>query len=133
MNHEKIQFYKKSESLEHRYYQIPQELFTNVLYKEISCAAKILYGFLLDRLSLSSKNGWYDKEDNIFLIYTRKEVEEKLGMCDRTVTKAFRQLSNVGLTYEKRQGCNKPNLIYIGKIKHQHDMESNYFRFQKRR
>ena len=110
-------FYKVNKTLNHRYYQIPQELFVNPLYKDkLSSDSKLLYGFLLDRMSLSAKNNWCDEDGNIYLIFTRKEVQEKLNLCDRTVTKAFKQLSSVKLIYEKRQGANKPNLIYISKI-----------------
>jgi len=77
---------------------------------------KILYAFLLDRLSLSQKNHWIDEEKNIYLIFTREEVQEKLNLSDKTATKAFKQLNEVGLVQEKRQGLGKPNLIYVGKI-----------------
>ena len=46
--------YKSNETLEHKYYQIPQELFVNEKYKnKLNSDSKILYAFLLDRLSLS--------------------------------------------------------------------------------
>ena len=51
-----INYYKQNEILENNYYQIPQELFVNQLYKEkLNSDSKILYAFLLDRLSLSQK------------------------------------------------------------------------------
>lgn len=33
--------------------------------------------------------------------------------------KAFKQLTEVNLIQEKRQGLGKPNLIYVGKIEHE--------------
>ena len=63
-------------------------------------------------------NNWIDEDRNIYLIFPRKELQEKLNLSDKTVTKAFKQLADVKLIYEKRQGKNKPNLIYIGKINH---------------
>ncbi len=39
-------------------------------------------------------------------------------MSDKTVTKAFRQLTDVKLIYEKKQGFKKNNIIYVGKINH---------------
>lgn len=52
-----IDYYKNNEILENIYYQIPQELFINKLYKEkLNSDSKILYVFLLDRLSISQKN-----------------------------------------------------------------------------
>ena len=53
-----------------------------------------------------------------YLIFTRKEVEKLLNLSDKTVTKAFKQLKDCKLIYEKKQGSNKPNLIYVGKIEH---------------
>jgi hypothetical protein len=115
-----INYYKQNEILENNYYQIPQELFVNQLYKEkLNSDSKILYAFLLDRLSLSQKNHWVDRENKVYLIFTREEVQEKLCLSDKTVTKAFKQLTEVKLIEEKRQGLGKPNLIYVGKIQHE--------------
>ena len=115
-----IDFYKINETLNNKYYQIPQELFVNRLYKQkLNSDSKILYAFLLDRLSLSQKNHWFDKEGRVYLIFTREEVQNKLCLSEKTVTKAFKQLNDVNLIAEKRQGLGKPNLIYVGKIQHE--------------
>lgn len=115
-----IDYYKNNEILENSYYQIPQELFVNSLYKEkLNSDSKILYAFLLDRLSLSQKNHWFDEVGRVYLIFTREEVQDKLCLSEKTVTKAFKQLSEVNLIAEKRQGLGKPNLIYVGKIQHE--------------
>ena len=103
-----IDYYKNNEILENSYYQIPQELFVNSLYKEkLNSDSKILYAFLLDRLSLSQKNHWFDEYGRVYLIFTREEVQSKLCLSEKTVTKAFKQL------------LGKPNLIYVGKIQHE--------------
>lgn len=123
--------YKSNETLENRYYQIPQELFENSLYKySLSLESKILYGFILDRLSLSNKNHWIDENNSIYLIFTRKEVEDKLCLSGKTVIKAFKQLNKVKLISEKRQGLGKPNLIYVGKIHHEPITEVENIQFQ---
>lgn len=115
-----IDYYKNNEILENSYYQIPQELFINKLYKEkLNSDSKILYAFLLDRLSLSQKNHWFDELNRVYLIFTRGEVQEKLCLSEKTVTKAFKQLTDTNLIAEKRQGLGKPNLIYVGKIQHE--------------
>lgn len=115
-----LQFYKSNEILSNKFYQIPQELFVSSLYKDkLNSDSKILYAFLLDRLSLSNKNNWIDEHKNIYLIFTRQEVQEKLGLSEKTATKAFKQLSDVNLIAEKRQGLGKPNLIYVAKIQYE--------------
>ena len=110
--------YKVNEYLENVFYQIPKELFVNPYYKNLNSDSKLLYSLLLDRLSVSMKNEWIDEEGNIFLIFSRKEAQEKLNLSDKTVTKAFRQLTDVKLIYEKKQGFKKNNIIYVGKINH---------------
>ena len=87
--------YKANEYLENVYYQIPKEfyqipkeLFINPYYKDLNSDSKLLYSLLLDRLSISMKNNWIDEEGNIFLIFSRKEAQEKLNL------KEFMNLNN---------------------------------------
>ena len=110
-------FYKINEVSQHKYYQVPKELYTNARYKTTtSNDAKILYALLLDRMELSRTNNWVDDDGTIFLIFKREDLADMLGICTTTVWRAIKQLKEVGLIAEKRQGLNKPNLIYIGKI-----------------
>ncbi len=123
--------YKSNETLENRYYQIPQELFENSLYKDkLNSDSKILYAFIIDRLTLSQKNNWIDSENNIYLIFTRQEVQDKLGLSEKTVIKASKQLAETKLIFEKRQGLGKPNLIYVGKIQHEEIAEQENLQLQ---
>ena len=110
-------FYKINEVTQHKYYQVPKELYINARYKTTtSNDAKILYALLLDRMELSRANNWVDSDGTIFLIFKREDLDDMLGICTTTVWRAIKQLKEVGLIAEKRQGLNKPNLIYIGKI-----------------
>lgn len=115
-------FYKIDEVSQHKYYQVPKELYINSKYKTtINNDAKVLYAFLLDRMELSRINQWVDDDGTIFLIFKREDLADMLGICTTTIWRAFRQLKEVGLIDEKRQGLGKPNLIYIGKI----ELENN--------
>ena len=107
--------YKITETLEYMFYQVPMELFFNSNYKNnLSQEAKILYGLL----TLSIKNNWQDENGDVYIILTREKVQKMLNISDKTATKAFKQLNKCKLIYEKKQGQTKPNLIYVGKIKH---------------
>ncbi len=110
--------YKINECFENSFYQIPKELFTNPIYKNLDPTSILLYSLLLDRLSLSMKNKWVDKDGNIYIIYSRKEAQKKLNLSDKTITKAFRKLEEAKLIYEIRSGFKKNNIIYVGKINH---------------
>lgn len=109
--------YKINEVTQHKYYQVPKELYINPRYKTvINNDAKMLYALLLDRMELSRTNGWVEDDGTIFLIFKREDLADMLGICVTTVWRAIKQLKEVGLIEEKRQGLNRPNLIYIGKI-----------------
>lgn len=96
------------------FYRIPKVLFTDERFKSISAEAKILYGILLDRMSLSRKNGWLDEQGRVFIIFTLDEVMEAIGCADQKATKLLNELdSKAGLIERKRQGLGKPNLIFV--------------------
>lgn len=73
-------------------------------YRGISDTAKILYGVLLSRLALSRKNSWIEKDTGrLYITYNLKQLVEKLGRSDRTISKAMKQLSEVGLIEKKKE------------------------------
>ena len=51
------------------FYRIPKALFQDSRFQQLSTDAKTLYGILLDRMSLSVKNGWLDEQNRVFIIY----------------------------------------------------------------
>ena len=95
------------------FYRIPKALFQEPRFQSLSTDAKTLYGILLDRMSLSVKNGWLDKQDRVFIIYTVQEVQDSLGCADKKATKLLRELEKFGLIERRRRGLGKPNLIYV--------------------
>ena len=116
--------YKLNEARAHKYIQIPKELFVSDRYSKVSNDAKILYGYLLDRMELSKKNEWVNEKNEVYLIFTREEVQRLLGISNKTSTKIFKELKKFELIEEDRQGLNKPNLIYIGHINYGANNES---------
>lgn len=111
-----IQLFTVDEVLQYTYISVPKELFINPIYSHLSSDSKLLYGFILDRFSLLMKNNWKDENRHVYLIFTRKDIQKLFNLSDKTVTKAFKQLIDCKLIYEKKQGRNKPNLIYPCKM-----------------
>ena len=91
--------YKVNEALENVFYQIPKELLVNPIFNNLDSNSILLYGLLLDRLSVSMKNKWIDKDGNIYLIYSRKEAQKMLKLSDKPITKAFKKLEEAKLIY----------------------------------
>ena len=84
-------FYGQSSEL-FSFYRIPKLLFQDSRFQPLSTDAKTLYGILLDRMSLSARNGWLDKAGRVFIIYTVQEVQDSLGCADKKATKLLREL-----------------------------------------
>lgn len=96
------------------FYRLPKILFTNPKFCGISAEAKILYGLLLDRMSLSAKNGWLDHAGRVYIIFTVEEIMESLACGNKKAVGLLRELEEkVHLIERKRQGLGKPNLIYV--------------------
>lgn len=96
------------------FYRVPKVLFTNERFWNISADAKMLYGILLDRMSLSAKNGWIDKNGRVYIIFTIDEAKMALNCAEQKAIKLLSELEKkAGLIERKRQGLGKPNLIYV--------------------
>lgn len=111
-----MDLFKINELRQYQFIQLPKELLYNPRYKGLSSDSKILYGLLLDRMELSRENNWVNEKGEIYLIFTRQNIQALLNISDKPCTKAFKQLTQMELIKEQRQGLGKPNLIFIGHI-----------------
>jgi DNA-binding transcriptional ArsR family regulator len=107
------------------FYRVNKELCDDEIYKDLSPTAIVLYSLLCHRLSISyanelentteNKKHYYDDNGNIYVIFTRMDLEKKLHVKKSAVRSAFKELYEANLIQEERQGRNKPNKIYVGK------------------
>ena len=95
------------------FFSIPKALFQKQRFQNLSTDAKILYGILLDRMSLSAKNGWQDEQGRVFIIFTVENVKRALCCADNKAIKLLRELEEFGLIERKRRGLVKPSLVYV--------------------
>ena len=84
-------YYYGDESSQFSIYRIPRQLITGERFKLLSTDAKLLYGLLLDRMSLSAQNGWHDNTGRVYIYYTVNDVCQDIG-CGRN--KAMRLLAS---------------------------------------
>lgn len=108
------------------FYRVNKDLCENELYKDLKPTSILLYALLCDRLSMSYANEnrrnvsenkfhYYDEDENVFVIFTRIDLEKKLHIGKQSLCSAFKELVKANLIKEIRQGKNKPNKIYVGK------------------
>lgn len=109
-------YYYGNEAEQYTFFRIPKALFTDKKFKDLSCDAKMLYGLLLDRMSLSVKNKWLDENNRVYIYFTLEDVQEQMNCGRDKGMKLFSELDSnggVGLIERKKQGLGKPTIIYV--------------------
>lgn len=106
-------YFHRGESEQYAFYRTPKILFTDPEYETLTALAKVLYGVLLDRESLSDKNKWVDDRGRIFVYMTNKTICRLLHISDKTATKLLIELEKIDLIQRVRQGQGKPCRIYV--------------------
>ena len=95
------------------FYRIPKALITDKRYSKISCEAKMLYGLMLDRVSLSRKNNWVDDLGRLYIIFPVGEIKEDLNCAKDKAYKMIAELDQVGLIKRCKRGQGRSDLIYV--------------------
>lgn len=107
-------YFTPGEAEQYAFYRVPKLLITGEQFRTLSMEAKLLYGILLDRVSLSLRNGWVDENNHIYIIYTIEQIMTEMNCSNKKAVTMLSELEKkVALVEKKRQGLGKPNLIYV--------------------
>ena len=107
-------YFTPGEAEQYAFYRVPKLLITGEQFKTLSMEAKLLYGILLDRVSLSLRNGWVDEQNHVYIIYTIEQIMQEMNCSNKKAVTMLAELEKkVALIEKKRQGLGKPNLIYV--------------------
>lgn len=106
-------YYYGQEAEQFNFIKIPQVFFTDEQFVSMSCEAKILYGLMLNRMSLSMKNEWLDDENRVYIIYTVEDVMETMSCAKAKAVKTIKELEDMKLIEKNRRGFGQPTLIYV--------------------
>ena len=112
----KFDYYYGIEAEQFSFYRVPRLLIKDERFKGLSSDAKLLYGLMLDRMSMSMKNGWLDDENRAYIIYTIDNIREDLGCSKEKAVKVLAELDaskGIGLIEKIRRGLGKPDIIYV--------------------
>ena len=116
MNDIIFDYYRGVEAEQYSFYRIPKMLFTDTIFQDLSCEAKVLYGLMLDRMSLSLKNHWMDEEKRVYIIFTVNNICDLMNCGTQKAVRLLKELdvkTGIGLIEKKRLGLGKPNVIYV--------------------
>ena len=106
-------YYYGSQADQFSFIRIPRQLILNTAFSSLSIQAKMLYAVLLDRMSLSLKNHWLDRENRVYIIYQVDEITQDLGFTKRKALDVLTELETFGLISRKRRGRGLPNYLYV--------------------
>ncbi len=112
----KLSYHYGNEGEQYSFYRIPKILFTDDRYRGLSFEAKMLYGFMLDRMALSVKNGWFDDNNKVYIYYTLENACTDMGQGHSKMVRVMAELDSkkgFGLIERKKQGQGKPTIIYV--------------------
>lgn len=119
-------YFYGAESEQFSFYRIPKLLIKDPKFKGLSSDAKLLYGLMLERMSLSMKNGWFDDQDRAYIVYTIDMITEDLGVGRDKAIKIMSTLDSkkgIGLIERVRRGQGKPDIIYVKNFVHEISQE----------
>ena len=109
-------YYYGKQAEQFTFYRIPKRLFTDSTFADLSSAAKVLYGLMLDRMSLSVSNEWKDDQDRVFIYFTLTEIQELMNCGHNKAVRLLAELDSIkgiGLIERVKQGMGRPNRIYV--------------------
>lgn len=106
------------QSEDYSFYRIPKRLFTDEMFKKLSIEAKVLYGLLLDRISLSRENGWIDEKKRVYVFFKIETLKNDLRCGNTKACRLFKELEEFGLIERIFRGQGKPSIIYVKDFSH---------------
>lgn len=110
-------YYYGAEAEQFTFVRVPKVLFTDKEhFGSLSNDARILYGFLLERMSLSRKNNWIDAHNRVYIIFPIDEIAEIMGVCHEKALNILKELdeqNGIGLVKKKRRGLGLPSILYV--------------------
>lgn len=107
-----LNFYYGKEAEQFTFYRLPKALITDARFKDVTNNAKLLYGLMLDRMSLSARTGWFDDENRVYIKYSVKSIMEDLNCSKMTAVGLLKELTAIGLI-DMIQKNGLANIIYV--------------------
>ena len=106
-------YYYSHEADRFNFIRIPRMMVTESLFSSLSLQSKILYGVLLDRVSIARKNDWIDEDQRVYVVYPIAEIQEDMGISKKKAIESLSELESIGLIEKKQRGLGQPNILYV--------------------
>ena len=117
-------YFYGAQSQQFAFYRIPKVLFTDNRFQKISTEGKVLYGLLLDRVSLSMENGWIDDEGRVYIIFTLTTIRQAMNCAEKSAIKYLTELEDIASKNKDiwymipPEDPNVAAIVYVVKLNH---------------
>ncbi|MDL2294400.1 replication initiator protein A [Ruminococcaceae bacterium OttesenSCG-928-D13] len=111
-----LEYFYHQEANQFAFFRIPKQLFSSPHFTSLSTDAKLLYGLMLDRMSLSIMNKWLDEQGRVYIYFTLEDAQGMMQISTGKAVKLFAELDcvkGVGLIERKKQGQGRPTIIFV--------------------
>ena len=103
------------EKNQYTYYKLPKFLLEGEPYRTLSDGAKVLFCLILDRMSLSARNGLTDGE-TVYVLFPNKEIRRTLHWSHDKATRRLEELERCGLITRKKTKLGRPDRISVSSV-----------------
>ena len=111
----RLDYFYGSEVKTGTFFRVPKVFEAHAVYSAASIEVKYLYGVMLDRVSISARNGWLD-DGRVFIYFTVEEVKKCIRAGKNKAVQALHDMETLGLIQRKKQGQGKPARIFLKNI-----------------
>lgn len=108
----RFDYYYGKEGGQFTFYRLPRLLITDARFRDLSDSAKLLYGLMLDRMSLSIRNEWFDSEGRVYIRYSFQNIMRDLNCGSQKVAMMMDELEKIGLI-RRVQVRGHASVIYV--------------------
>lgn len=125
MNKQNNTAYSNGEIMD--FLSIPRLLITHPLYSGLSCEAKLIYSFLLEKQDECQVNGWFDEENRCYILFPDYKMQKILNVSSEKLMDAYDELdcsTGIGLVQRVPQVLDSPTRIYLKQFHHVLNVEN---------
>ena len=106
-------YYRKHDANQFNFIRIPKVLMTEESFDSLSLQSKLLYGMLIDRMSVSGKNQWIDEENRVYIVYPIQEIQRDMKVSKHKAIDCLAELEQIGLVEKRLKGNGRPTHLYV--------------------
>jgi len=82
-------------------------------FSVLTLRAVVLYSLLFSRAMLSLKKKKYNKDGEVYVFYSQREIRKRLRCSITTSVAILKELENFGLISRLKLGCGKNDIIFV--------------------